>query len=82
MNAPIVAASIVNRNSKCPIPTSLNIGPGHAPVIAHPSPKIEPPINAALYFLGLGVICIVSPSIVFICLFLINWNRMAPNTTD
>jgi hypothetical protein len=53
-----------------PLPICANNGPGQAPVMAQPKPKIKPPYICPLLNV-LGVITICSPSSVLMFIFLI-----------
>jgi len=41
---PAMALNKVTMITVAPVPICANNGPGHAPVMAHPNPKINPPI--------------------------------------
>ena len=42
-HVPVTALSSVTPTARSPMPICAKSGPGHAPVSAHPNPKINPP---------------------------------------
>jgi len=62
-----MALPMTNNIDQTPCPNKVNIGPGQAPVIAHPKPKIVPPIKYLGIEKSLEVKIIVSPDKVLPC---------------